>query len=187
MVAPEAHTQNKTKHKNSNLNFQDIKQINAKLNILYLLLLISFVVQISTIVFFFNLLQTNLTKESEPFFKKPVKIAPILPIHIESAKSELVKSKPIVNENYSKVRHKRQLDGEKTDLFDNAVPQTPHVDFVSPAVKQEFKEKEKEVQNGTHNNPWVWLTSYSRIPVSIRPIVFFFFYLFLDKSFWVLT
>lgn len=43
------------------------------------------------------------------------------------------------------------------------------VEFVNPKLRQEFEEKEKQNGNGkgenSTNNPWVWLTSYSRVPV----------------------
>ncbi|KAI5732403.1 hypothetical protein M8J77_026306 [Diaphorina citri] len=60
---------------------------------------------------------------------------------------------------------RRHVDKDKGDIFDNSVPQTPHVEFVPPDLYEEIREREKEQQNSTHNNPWVWLNAYSRIPL----------------------
>jgi len=47
-------------------------------------------------------------------------------------------------------------------LEDNAVTTADHVEFINPNMKREKDSGE----GNTPNNAWVWLTSYSRIPVS---------------------
>lgn len=139
MVSRETHTNNGNKSKHKNNSNQNINQLETKLNSLYLLIILSFIVQIITIVFFYNLILTKFPNES----------------------------KPIISKNNVSNRFRRHVDKDKGDIFDNSVPQTPHVEFVPPDLYEEIREREKEQQNSTHNNPWVWLNAYSRIPVSI--------------------
>uniref|UniRef100_A0A8D8XEB9 Olfactomedin-like protein 2B n=1 Tax=Cacopsylla melanoneura TaxID=428564 RepID=A0A8D8XEB9_9HEMI len=138
MVTLGTHSNNETKTKNKTSNLQNIKHLNNKLNLLYLLIICSFIVQIITVVFFYNLITTKILEESKP---TPIK-------------------------NNHRHRIKRQVGKEKTDIYDNALPQEPHVEFIPPTLKQEMQEKEKDHPNSTHNNPWVWLTSYSRVPMT---------------------
>uniref|UniRef100_A0A8D8VGI2 Olfactomedin-like protein 2B n=1 Tax=Cacopsylla melanoneura TaxID=428564 RepID=A0A8D8VGI2_9HEMI len=138
MVTLGTHSHNETKTKNKTSNLQNIKHLNNKLNLLYLLIICSFIVQIITVVFFYNLITTKILEESKP---TPIK-------------------------NNHRHRIKRQVGKEKTDIYDNALPQEPHVEFIPPTLKQEMQEKEKDHPNSTHNNPWVWLTSYSRVPMT---------------------
>lgn len=51
-------------------------------------------------------------------------------------------------------------------ISDNSV--TQHVEFYNPNLKSELEEKEKTSysSNSTTDNPWRWLNTYSRIPVS---------------------
>lgn len=59
----------------------------------------------------------------------------------------------------------------RTVVEDNTVFSEANVEFIPPQVRHEIEQKEREKEStGTpsedSNNPWVWLTSYSRIPVS---------------------
>lgn len=58
---------------------------------------------------------------------------------------------------------------------DNTVSGETNVEFFHPKLKSELEEKDAArkaaaaaagVKSPEENNPWVWLTSYSRIPVS---------------------
>lgn len=62
----------------------------------------------------------------------------------------------------------------KRDSGDNAVlkQDSANVEFFNPKIRQELEDKERAQQNATgEQNNWVWLTSYSRIPVSTNSSV----------------
>lgn len=47
------------------------------------------------------------------------------------------------------------------------LPPEPSVEFINPKLRSEFEEKEKHNNSrDSGSNPWVWLTSYSRVPVN---------------------
>lgn len=55
-------------------------------------------------------------------------------------------------------------------------PSGPEVEFFNPKLKHELEKKDVEVMKKTGlkgaapgGDSWVWLTSYSRIPVSVFP------------------
>lgn len=76
------------------------------------------------------------------------------------------------------------MDDNTVDPAGMAGAEGANVEFFNPKLRQELEEK--EIKNGkkgsnnagsgategeSTNNPWVWLTSYSRIPVSSRSLV----------------
>ena len=54
-------------------------------------------------------------------------------------------------------RSKRSVKGSSRDYSD------AKVEFIHPKLREEMDANEQQ----DPNNPWVWLTSYSRIPVSL--------------------
>lgn len=51
-------------------------------------------------------------------------------------------------------------------LEDNAVSSEATVEFFDPKMRQELEERDQQ-NKGSANTPWVWLNSYSRVPVSL--------------------
>ena len=76
---------------------------------------------------------------------------------------EDVEAKAIISEAVIKERgrrHTSQDDHQRRNIDSSQIP-TANVEFVHPKLKDEMKDDEDP------QNPWVWLTSFSRVPVRI--------------------
>jgi hypothetical protein len=71
--------------------------------------------------------------------------------------AENVKTKVFENVN-THTRTKRSVKGSSPRDYSDA-----KVEFIHPKLREEMDVNEQQ----DPNNPWVWLTSYSRIPVRI--------------------
>ena len=62
-----------------------------------------------------------------------------------------------------KDRGRRSLDDrfQRRNIIEDDVP-TANVEFIHPKLRDDMKNDEDP------ENPWVWLTSYSRVPVRIK-------------------
>ncbi|XP_054278871.1 uncharacterized protein LOC128997276 [Macrosteles quadrilineatus] len=63
-----------------------------------------------------------------------------------------------------KVRTKRESAVAENVLHSQG-SQDVNVEFVNPKLRSEFEEKEKQNKTEAASNPWLWLTSYSRVPM----------------------
>ena len=83
----------------------------------------------------------------------------------EKENAEEMKKKQIENEEIER-RWRQELEAEELlrerQRRETDRRQRGSVEFVHPDLKNELKK-----QGEDPNNPWVWLTSYSRIPVSL--------------------
>ena len=65
-----------------------------------------------------------------------------------------------------KERGRRSLDSQQQQrrrnvIEDDSVP-TANVEFIHPKLRDDMKNQDEDPEN-----PWVWLTSYSRVPVRL--------------------
>ena len=68
---------------------------------------------------------------------------------------ETASSSPSASPTSTSTRHRRSVKGSGRDYSD------AKVEFIHPKLRDEMDASEQQ----DPNNPWVWLTSYSRIPV----------------------
>ena len=70
---------------------------------------------------------------------------------------------PVENEEIFKDRGRRSLNQQqqrrRNVIEDDSVP-TANVEFIHPKLRDDMKNQDEDPEN-----PWVWLTSYSRVPV----------------------
>ena len=69
----------------------------------------------------------------------------------------------VENEELFKDRGRRSLNQQqqrrRNVIEDDSVP-TANVEFIHPKLRDDMKNQDEDPEN-----PWVWLTSYSRVPV----------------------
>ena len=86
-------------------------------------------------------------------------------LEMKISDSEVKKQKHLVNEEIERIwrqeEEAEELSKERQRRETNR-RQRGSVEFVHPDLKDELKK-----QGEDPNNPWVWLTSYSRIPVTL--------------------
>lgn len=90
--------------------------------------------------------------------------------------NEIIQNDNIINENIKKCL--QRVKRSSTSVIDNSVSANtdePHAEFFDPKLRSEIEIKDnitkKPGEGESSSNPWVWLTSYSRIPVSIQYLV----------------
>ena len=76
----------------------------------------------------------------------------------EDVEAEAIISEAVIKERGR--RHTSQDDHQRRNIDSSQIP-TANVEFVHPKLKDEMKDDEDP------QNPWVWLTSFSRVPVRI--------------------